>query len=141
MSAPASIASTQNSALQALQKHKPHGNSAASSAPSQLQVSFANLVGSLNGSSAAQSAGGALQVNAVGGVSSTDSLDMASLIEAVQASGSGDGNAVQGLQAHRQRHGPHQASGLTDAGSSAVSAYSAMAAPAGMSTPGLSTRV
>ena len=141
MSAPTSIATTQNSAVQALHQHKSHG-SPASNAPSQLQVSFANLISSLNGSSAAQSAGSALQVNAAGGVSSTNSLDMASLIEAMQ-SGNAGSSAVQepNQSAHHQHHGVRQAAGMTDAGStsSAVSAYSAMAAPATASV-GVSTR-
>lgn len=154
MSAPASIASTQNSALHALHQHRSQGTSS-SNAPSQLQTSFANLISSLNGSGASQAAGGTMQVNAVGGVSSTDTLDMASLIETMQAGSSsssasssaagalqdlGQGSGVHG----HHHHGAGQIGSTTDAGStsgsSAVSAYSAMGGAAAPSA-GISTHV
>ncbi|HEY8027358.1 MAG TPA: hypothetical protein VIF60_22635 [Burkholderiaceae bacterium] len=143
MSAPTTISNSNLSALQGLHLRGPleRGQSAA---PSQNQISFANLVTSLQGhtsASASTTPNASVGINATGAASpSSDAQDLTSLIEAMlSGTGFNAGSASQVLNQTppeaMSQLGPHRhhaagvmqiQSAMKDAGSSAVSAYSAM---------------
>lgn len=143
MSAPTTISNSHLSALQGLHQRSAldRGQSAA---PSQNQISFANLVSSLQGNAstnAPTTSNVPAGVNATGAAApSSDGPDLTALLEAM-LSGTvfNAGSASQALdqtqpEAKNQPvHHAHHAvgakqvqSGMNDAGSSAASAYSAM---------------
>ncbi len=149
MSAPATVSSTQPSALQGLHQRATqatHGTGSAAQ-PSQLQISFANLISTMQaGSSAASQTPAITQVGATSGaagaVSGSASTDLASLIESLLAN-NGSAAADNFLQTatapqdtaksqlgqHHHHHVAAQVSGASNPGSSsnsATSAYTAM---------------
>jgi len=165
MSAPSTVSNAQTTALQGLHQRSAVGRSQdKTTAPSQNQISFANLVNSLQGSAtgttAASSAASTVpSTSAAGATSSAGSgSDLASLLEAL-LSGNAVGAASSASQiltqpqtdtksehAHHHQHGGSAAqvnSGVNDAGSSAASAYSTMTGAGSQAAPGagLSTHV
>jgi hypothetical protein len=169
MSAPSTVSNLQSTALQGLQQRHALGRGhETAGAPSQNQISFANLVSSLQGSatgavgtaaaspSTAATSVGSTASAASGTASASDGSDLASLLEALLSGNVGNtvSSATQMLtqpqtdtksqHSHHQHAGnAAQVNGVNDAGSSAVSAYSTMNSAGSQATPSaaVSTRV
>jgi len=164
MSAPSTVSNAHSTALQGLQQRHTLGRShETAGAPSQNQITFANLVSSLQGS-ATDAVGASPSTSATsvastagaasGATSASDGSDLASLLEALLSGSVGNtvSSAAQMLtqpQADtKSQHSHHQHAvqvngGVNDAGSSAVSAYATMNSAGSQATPSaaLSTRV